>query len=85
MPRPTLSDRVCCLRAVMACNARRSRPSVLFKGDDVMPCPMLLTVCAVQGRGCHATPDFVRMCVLSKSNDVMPRRTLPTMCAVNGR
>ena len=48
MPRPTLSDRVCCLRAVMACHARRSRPSVLFKGDDVMPRPTLVTVCAIQ-------------------------------------
>ena len=43
------------------------------------------TECAVQGRGCHATPDVVRLCVLSKSGDVMPRPTLPTMYAVQGR
>ena len=50
-----------------------------------MPRPTLLTVCAVQGRRCQATPDAVRLCVLSKSGDVMPRATLPTMCAVQGR
>ena len=30
------------------------------------------TVCAVQRRLCHATPDVVRPCVLPKGGDVMP-------------
>ena len=50
-----------------------------------MPRPTLPTLYAVQGWGCHAMPDVVRLCVLSKSGDVMPRPTLPTMCAVQGR
>ena len=61
------------------------RLCVMSKGGDVMPRPTLLTMCAVQGLGCHATPDVVRLCVLSKSGDGMPRPTLPTMYAVQGR
>ena len=49
------------------------RLCVMSKRCDVMPRSTLPTVCAVQGRGCHATPDVVRLCVLSKSNDVMQR------------
>ena len=41
-----------------------------------------LTVCAAQGRSCHATPDVVRQCVQSKGGDVMPCPTLLTVCAV---
>ena len=33
------------------------------------------TVCAVQRRCCHATPDVVRLCVLPKGSEVMPRPT----------
>ena len=38
MSRLTSSDRVCFLRTVMACHARRCPPCVLSKGSDVMPC-----------------------------------------------
>ena len=76
MPRPTSSDCMCCPRVVMACHARRFRPCVMSKGGDVMPRPMLPTVCAVLGRLCCATPDAVRLCVFSTSGDVMPRPTL---------
>ena len=72
MPRSTSSDRVCCPRAMMSCQARRCRSCVLPNCDDGMPHPKLPTVCAVQGRRCHATPDIVRPCVLSKGEDVMP-------------
>ena len=62
-PRPTSSYRVCCPRAVMSCHVRRCRPCVLSKGGDVMPRPTLPTVCVVQGRCCHATPDVAnRVC-----------------------
>ena len=33
------------------------------------------TVCVVQGRRLHATPDVVRLCFLSKCNDSMSRPT----------
>ena len=75
MPCPTSFDCVCCPKAVMSCHARRCRPWVLSKVSDVMPCPTLPTVCAVQGRGCQSTPDVVRPCVQSKGGDVMPRPT----------
>ena len=51
------------------------RPCVLSKDSDVMPGLTLPTICAVQGRLCHATPDIVQPCVLSKGGDVMPRPT----------
>ena len=65
MPRPMSSDRMCSLKAMMACHAR---PCVLSKGDDgmqrltsfesvfsptaVMSChsQCSLTVCTTQGR-----------------------------------
>ena len=63
MPRPTLSNCVCCLKAAMSCHARRYRPCVLSKGGDIMPHLTLPTVCAVQGRFRHATPDVAdRVC-----------------------
>ena len=46
MPRPTSSDCMCYLRAVLACHARRFRSCVMSKGGDVMPRPMLMSVCA---------------------------------------
>ena len=51
------------------------RPCVLSKGGDVMPCPMLPIVCAVQGWLCHAMPDVVQACVPSKGGDAMPSLT----------
>ena len=58
IPHPTLFDYVCCPKEVLSsCHAQRCRPCVLSKGGDVMPRLTLLTVCAVQGRRCHATPD----------------------------
>ena len=68
MPRPMSFVRVFCLKAMMACHARRS-----------------LTMCAYQGRLCHATPNVFISCVLSMGGSVMPRLTLPTVCAVQGR
>ena len=59
MPRPTLSDRVCCPRAMMAWHARRRS-----------------TICAVQGRWWHATPDVVWLSVLPNGDDGVPRPTL---------
>ena len=59
MPHPTSFDRVCCPTPLMSCHARRFRPCVLSKGGDVMPHLTLLTVCAIQERLCHATPDVV--------------------------
>ena len=50
MPRPTLSYRVCCPKAVMSSHARCYRLCVLSKGGDVMPRPTLPCVCVVQGR-----------------------------------
>ena len=62
MARLTTVDRLCCPRAMMACDARR-RPTVcaaqgrLFHASpdviqvgDVMPRPTLPTVCVVKGR-----------------------------------
>ena len=40
-----------------------------------MPRLTLPTVCAVQKRLWHATPDVVRPCVLPKGDDGMPRPT----------
>ena len=39
------------------------RPCVLSNGGNFMPRPTLPTVCAVQGRQCHVTPDVAhRVC-----------------------
>ena len=81
MPRPMSFDRVCCPRAVMSCHGRRCRPCVLSKGGDVMPRPMLPTVCVVQRERCHATPDVFQPCVHSKEGDVKPNPTsLDSVC-----
>ena len=74
---PDDADRVCYPRALMSCHARSYQPCVLSKGGDVMPRPTLPTVCFVQGRSWHATPDVVRPCVLSKGDYGMPRPTFP--------
>ena len=34
-----------------------------------------LTVCAVQGRWCHATQDVLRLCMLLNGDDIMPHPT----------
>ena len=61
--------------AKISYHALRCRLSMLSKGGDVMPCPMLPTVCSFKGRCCQATPDVVLLCVPSKGGDVMPRPT----------
>ena len=65
MPRLTSSDRACIPRAVMSCHAQCCRPCVLSKCGDGITRPTLPTVCAVQERSCHATPDVVRPCMQS--------------------
>ena len=76
VPRPTLSDCLCCPRAVMSCHARRCRSYLFSKGDQTsfnrVCCPKAMmacharrrsTVCAVQRRRCHASPnDADRVC-----------------------
>ena len=58
-----VTDSVCFPRAVMSYHARHYRPCVLSKGGDVLPRPMLPSMCAVQERRCHATHDFAeRVC-----------------------
>ena len=59
---PTSFDRVCCPKAVMSCHAQRSQTVCAAQGrlfhaspdviqvSDVMPRPMLPTVCVVKGR-----------------------------------
>ena len=38
-----------------------------------MPRLTLPTVCAVQGRSCHATTDVIGVCVISKGGDGISR------------
>ena len=42
----------------------------------------LPTVCSVQGRWWHATPNVVRSCVLSKGNNVVPTRHRLFVCVI---
>ena len=76
MPRPDVANRVCCPRAGMSFHGPTSSDRVCSQ-RAVMSCHARCrsTVCAIQRRGCHATPDVVRLCVLSKGGDVMPRLT----------
>ena len=50
MPRQTLFVFVYFPKAMMACHALGRSQCVQSKGGDVMPRPMLLTVCAIQVR-----------------------------------
>ena len=58
MSRPTSFDRMCYLKTMIACHARRRS-----------------TVCVIQRRRWHATPDIIQSCLLSKGDDGMPRLT----------
>ena len=76
MPRPRLSDRVCCPRAMIACHARHhSTRCMLSKSDDGIHARRILTMCIGQRTLLHATPDILRSCILSKGDDVMRRLT----------
>ena len=76
MPRPRLSDRVCCPRAMMACHAQHlSTRCMLSKSNDGIHARRILTMCIGQRTLLHATPDILRSCILSKGDDVMRRLT----------
>ena len=64
MPRPTSFDRVCCPKAAMSCHARRCRPCVQSKGDNVMPRPTLMAVVLSKGGDVMPRSTLTTMCVV---------------------
>ena len=56
MSRPTSSDCVCCLKAMMACYARRLPTECAALGHDCMQGPMLFdrVCCLIEMMACHA-------------------------------
>ena len=75
MPRPTLSDCVCCPRAVMACHSRCCRPCALYTCSDVMPRTTSFDrACSSRGvMSCH-TRHRLTVCAAQRRR-AMPRPT----------
>ena len=76
MPCPTPSDRVCFLRTMIECHARRRLIMYALQGRWLHLKPDVIRLCvhSMSDDGI-ASDDVVQPCVLPKGHDVIPRPT----------